>query len=155
MNNINRRSLLLAGLGAGTLVACGGSSSSPALPSPSGIAVARTEKKHRGTGTERQVTLTAAPVTLDLGGVKARTWAYGGQAPGKEIRISAGDTLVAERSKQLPDKTVTSVHWHGPALRDDMDGAPMVTQRDVRGPGLIRPGPIRHGPSSPVEDRSR
>ncbi|MFI5794342.1 multicopper oxidase family protein [Streptomyces sp. NPDC051677] len=136
MNSINRRSLLLAGLGAagaGALAACtSASSNTPALVGPSGSAVARAEKKRRGTGTERQVTLTAAPVTLDLGGVKARTWAYDGQAPGKEIRISAGDTLVAELSNQLPNMTATSVHWHGLALRDDMDGVPMVTQRDVR-----------------------
>ncbi|MFI0084642.1 multicopper oxidase family protein [Streptomyces bobili] len=136
MNSINRRSLLLAGLGVagvGTLAACGsGSSNTPALMSPSGTAVARTEKKRRSTGTERKVTLTAAPVTLDLGGVRAKTWAYDGQAPGKEIRISAGDTLVAELSNQLPGKTPTSVHWHGLALRDDMDGVPMVTQGDVR-----------------------
>ncbi|MBX9394232.1 multicopper oxidase family protein [Streptomyces sp. TRM72054] len=136
MNSLNRRSLLLAGLGVasvGTLAACsGGSSNTPTLLSPSGSAVARAEKKRRATGTERKVTLTAAPVTLDLGGVKARTWAYGGQAPGKEIRISAGDTLVAELSNQLPDRTPTSVHWHGLALRSDMDGVPMVTQRDIR-----------------------
>lgn len=136
MNSLNRRSLLLAGLGVagvGALAACSsGSSSTPTLMSPSGSAVARTEAKRRGTGAERKFTLTAAPVTLDLGGVRARTWAYGGQAPGKEIRISAGDTLVAELSNQLPDKTPTSIHWHGLALRSDMDGVPMVTQGDVR-----------------------
>ncbi|MCQ9133016.1 multicopper oxidase family protein [Streptomyces hilarionis] len=141
MNSINRRSLLLAGLGAagaGALAACDSASSDPAaLVSPSGSAVTGAEKKRRGTGAERKVTLTAAPVTLDLGGVKAKTWAYDGQAPGKEIRIFAGDTLVAELSNQLPDKTATSVHWHGLALRDDMDGVPMVTQRDVRAGGTF------------------
>ncbi|WP_340382358.1 multicopper oxidase family protein [Streptomyces sp. SS7] len=136
MNSINRRSLLLAGLGtagAGALAACSSASpNAPALVSPTGSAVTRAEKRRRGTGTERKVTLTAAPVTLDLGGVKARTWAYDGRAPGKEIRIPAGDTLVAELSNQLPNGTPTSVHWHGLALRDDMDGVPMVTQGDVR-----------------------
>ncbi|MEV5434428.1 multicopper oxidase family protein [Streptomyces sp. NPDC052682] len=136
MNSIHRRSLLLAGLGVagvGALAACSsGSSNTPALLSPSGSAVARTENKRRSTGTERKVTLTAAPATLDLGGVSAATWAYDGQAPGKEIRISAGDTLVAALSNQLPGKNPTSVHWHGLALRSDMDGVPMVTQRDVR-----------------------
>lgn len=126
--------MLLAGLGiagAGALAGCSGSDA-PSLVSPSGSAVAAAERKRRGTGKEQKVTLTVAPVTLDLGGVKARTWAYDGQAPGKEVRVSAGDTLVAELSNQLPGKTPTSIHWHGLALRDDMDGVPMVTQRDVR-----------------------
>ncbi|MEU0715722.1 multicopper oxidase family protein [Streptomyces lavendulocolor] len=134
MNSINRRSVLLAGLGiasAGALAGCSGSSA-PALVSPSGSAVATAERKRRGSGKEQKVTLTAAPVTLDLGGVRAKTWAYGGQAPGKEIRLSAGDTLVAELSNQLPNRTATSIHWHGLALRDDMDGVPMVTQQDIR-----------------------
>ncbi|MGC9539035.1 multicopper oxidase family protein [Streptomyces sp. UG1] len=137
MNSINRRSLLLAGLGvagAGALAACSsGSGATPALVGPSGAAVTAAEKKRKGTGKTRQVTLTAAPAMLDLGGgVKARSWAFSGQAPGKEIRLSAGDTLAAELSNQLPDKTPTSIHWHGIALRNDMDGVLPVTQQAVR-----------------------
>ncbi|MDN3021403.1 multicopper oxidase family protein [Streptomyces sp. S.PB5] len=136
MNSINRRSLLLAGLGAagaGTLAACTGSSSAPTLVSPSGAPVAAAEKKRTGTGRQHKVTLTAAPATVDLGGgIKARTWAYDGRTPGKEIRLSAGDTLAAELANQLPDRTSTSVHWHGIALRNDMDGVPPATQTAVR-----------------------
>lgn len=136
MNRFNRRWILRAGLGgagAALLSGCGDSGATPALVSPSGSAVVRTEKKRGGSGRERKVTLTAAPVTLDLGaGIKARTWAYDGQAPGKAVRIAAGDTLVAELSNQLPAKTATSIHWHGLALRDDMDGVPAVTQGDIR-----------------------
>ncbi|MCF1593213.1 multicopper oxidase family protein [Streptomyces muensis] len=137
MNSINRRSVLLAGLGvagAGTLAACSGDSSpTPVLVDPSGSAVAATEKKRRSTGRTRNVTLTAAPAVLDLGGgVTARSWAYGGQAPGKEIRLSVGDTLAAELSNQLPNRTTTSIHWHGLAMRNDMDGVPPVTQQSVR-----------------------
>jgi FtsP/CotA-like multicopper oxidase with cupredoxin domain len=136
VNSIKRRSLLLAGLGVtgtGALAACSsGLSNIPGLLSPSGSAVARAERERRGTGIERKITVTAAPVTVDLGGVKARTWAYDGQVPGREVRIPAGDTLVAEFSNQLPAMTATSVHWHGLVLRSDMDGVPMVTQREVR-----------------------
>ncbi|GAA0642066.1 multicopper oxidase MmcO [Streptomyces sp. NBRC 14336] len=137
MNSINRRSVLLAGLGvagAGALAACSsGSSTTPALVNPSGSTVAAAEKKRKGTGRTQQVTLTAAPAMLDLGGgVMARSWAFSGQAPGKEIRLSAGDTLAAELSNQLPNKTSTSVHWHGIAMRNDMDGVPPVTQQAVR-----------------------
>ncbi|SDN49678.1 Multicopper oxidase with three cupredoxin domains (includes cell division protein FtsP and spore coat protein CotA) [Streptomyces sp. cf386] len=137
MNDISRRSLLLAALGAAgasTLAACtNGSGSTPALVSPSGSAVAAAEKRRAGTGTVRNMSLTAAPAVLDLGGgVTAKSWAFSGQVPGKEIRVSVGDTLAAELSNQLPNKTTTSLHWHGIALRNDMDGAPPVTQRAVR-----------------------
>ena len=137
MNSLNRRSVLLAGLGAagtGVLAACNSdSSSSPSLVSPSGSQVTRAEKKRGGTGKVHRLNLTAAPAMLDLGGgTTARSWAFSGQAPGKEIRISAGDTLAAELSNQLPDRTPTSIHWHGLALRGDMDGVPPVTQTAVR-----------------------
>ncbi|MFH9818579.1 multicopper oxidase family protein [Streptomyces sp. NPDC017230] len=137
MNSINRRSVLLAGLGvagAGALAACSnGSGGSPALLSPSGSAVAAAEKKRPNTGRVRNVNLTAAATTLDLGGgTKAKTWAFSGQTPGKQIRLSVGDTLAAELSNQLPNRTATSIHWHGLALRSDMDGVPPVTQTAVR-----------------------
>ncbi|MFD4598207.1 multicopper oxidase family protein [Streptomyces sp. NPDC058464] len=139
MNSIDRRSVLLAGLGAagaGALAACSsgsGSGGSAALVDPSGPAVAAAEKKRRGTGREHRLTLTAASAVIDLGaGVTPRTWAFDGRTPGREVRLSVGDTLAAELSNQLPGKTGTSVHWHGIALRNDMDGVPPATQRTVR-----------------------
>ncbi|MCT9008038.1 multicopper oxidase family protein [Streptomyces rhizosphaerihabitans] len=139
MNSINRRSVLLAGLGvagAGALTACSsgsGSGSGDALVGPSGSAVAAAENKRSNTGRQTKLTLTAAPATIDLGGgVMPKTWAFDGRTPGKEVRLSVGDTLVAELSNQLPDKTATSIHWHGIALRNDMDGVPPATQTAVR-----------------------
>jgi multicopper oxidase len=138
MNSINRRSALLAGLGvagAGALAACssGSGSGDNALVSPSGSAVAATEKKRLDTGRQQKLTLTAAPAMIDLGGgVLPRTWAFDGRTPGKEVRLTVGDTLVAELSNQLPNRTTTSIHWHGIALRNDMDGVPPATQAAVR-----------------------
>ncbi|WP_033313806.1 multicopper oxidase family protein [Streptomyces iakyrus] len=139
MNSINRRSVLLAGLGvagAGALAACSsgsGSDGGNALVNPSGSAVAAGEKKRKSTGRQQKLTLTAAPAMIDLGGgVMPKTWAFDGRTPGKEIRLSVGDTLVAELSNQLPNKTTTSIHWHGIALRNDMDGVPPATQTAVR-----------------------
>ncbi|MET8784058.1 MULTISPECIES: multicopper oxidase family protein [unclassified Streptomyces] len=140
MNSINRRSVLLAGLGvagAGALAACssgsGNPSSEPGLINPRGPQVAAADKQRKSTGKVHKATLTAALAMLDLGGgVMARTWAFGGRAPGRELRLSAGDTLAAEFSNQLPNKTTTSVHWHGVALRADMDGVPPATQAAVR-----------------------
>ncbi|MEV5954766.1 multicopper oxidase family protein [Streptomyces sp. NPDC051987] len=140
MNSMNRRSVLLAGLGvagAGALAACssgsGSSSGETALVGPDSKVVAATDRRRKATGTVRDVTLTAASAMLDLGGgVTARSWAFGGRTPGKEIRLTTGDTLAAELSNQLPDSTTTSVHWHGIALRADMDGVPPATQTAVR-----------------------
>ncbi len=133
---MNRRSVLLAGLGAagaGALTACSGSSSTPALISPSGSAVAAADKKRTRSGRTHELTLTAARATVGLGaGITARTWAFDGRVPGRELRVPAGDTLAATLSNQLPDQTATSLHWHGIALRNDMDGAPPATQTAVR-----------------------
>ncbi|MFJ1561755.1 multicopper oxidase family protein [Streptomyces mirabilis] len=144
MNSINRRSVLLAGLGAagtGALAACNGGSghtgsgsgSGNALVSPTAPAVAAAEKKRTSSGRQRKLTLTASPAMIDLGGgVMPKTWAFDGRTPGKEVRLSVGDTLIAELSNQLPNKTATSIHWHGIALRNDMDGVPPATQTAVR-----------------------
>ncbi|MGP3968194.1 multicopper oxidase family protein [Streptomyces sp. 6N223] len=147
MNSISRRSVLLAGLGAagaGALAACStssGTSGSPGTPdlvSPSGPAVRGAEDARAGSGRVRAFSLAAAPAALDLGaGVTARTWAYDDRAPGHEIRITAGDTLAADLSNQLPDNTATSIHWHGLALRNDMDGVPPATQRAVPAGGSL------------------
>ncbi|KIE23376.1 copper oxidase [Streptomyces sp. MUSC 125] len=136
MDNINRRSLLLAGLGiagTGALVACSGSGSSPTLVSPSGSAAPAADGKGAGAGATHHATLVAAPTVLDLGaGITARTWAFSGRTPGKELRISAGEELVATLLNRLPGGTTTSVHWHGIALSNNMDGVPPITQAAVR-----------------------
>jgi FtsP/CotA-like multicopper oxidase with cupredoxin domain len=136
VNSMNRRSVLLAGLGvagAGALAACSDSGSTPALVSPSGADVAAVDKKRGKNGRTHELTLTAAQAKVGLGaGITARTWAYDGRIPGKELRVSAGDTLAATLSNQLPHQTATSIHWHGIALRNDMDGAPPATQSAVR-----------------------
>ncbi|MET8095628.1 multicopper oxidase family protein [Streptomyces sp. NPDC005236] len=142
MNSINRRTVL-AGLGAagtGLLAACGKDvPDTPSLLSPNGSQVARVDRKRGATGRVRSLNVTAAATTLDLGGgVRVKSWAFSGQVPGKELRVSAGDTIAAELSNQLPGSTTTSIHWHGISLRGDMDGVPPVTQTPVR-PGSSFP----------------
>ncbi|HJU02045.1 MAG TPA: multicopper oxidase domain-containing protein, partial [Actinomycetes bacterium] len=72
----------------------------------------------------------AAPATIDLGGRAAATWAYDGILPGPLLRLRAGDVLRARLENRLP--APTSIHWHGIALRNDMDGVPGVTQQPVQ-----------------------
>ncbi len=73
--------------------------------------------------------LTAAPATVDLGGVQVQTWAFDGQLPGPEIRLARDEVLRAELRNGLPQPT--TIHWHGIALRNDMDGVPDLTQPPV------------------------
>lgn len=142
----SRRALLGAGLavaGTAALSACTGSGGSShgghgapaASPAPRGFVapdgpeVAAAEAA-RGKGPVRTVRVTATAATLDLGaGRTVRSWAYDGELPGREVRVTAGDTLALTLANHLP--RATSLHWHGLALRNDMDGVPGLTQRDI------------------------
>ncbi|MGK5447321.1 multicopper oxidase family protein [Streptomyces radiopugnans] len=139
-----RRAVLGAGIaaaGSGLITACTGSShhsghdnKPSAAPrgdyvSPDGREVADAEAK-RNPGPERKVKLTATRTRLDLGGPTVNTWAYGDRLPGREVRVTAGDTLALTLANHLPEPT--SVHWHGLALRNDMDGVPDLTQRPIK-----------------------
>ncbi|MGY0023539.1 multicopper oxidase family protein [Streptomyces sp. YJ-C3] len=140
----SRRTLLgasIAAAGTGVLAACSGSGSGSghgghgsggATPEgyvdPAGKEVAAAERR-RGRGPVRSVRLTAAATPLDLGDRTVRSWSYGGDLPGKEIRVTAGDTLAVTLANHLPQPT--SLHWHGLAVRNDMDGVPGLTQKSV------------------------
>jgi FtsP/CotA-like multicopper oxidase with cupredoxin domain len=103
--------------------------SAATLVSPSGPQVAAADAKRTRTGRTTTVALTATAGTVDLGGPMVKTWTFGGQLPGREIRFGAGDTLEAKVANHLP--VSTAVHWHGLALRNDMDGVPPITQRAI------------------------
>ena len=68
-------------------------------------------------------------MTVDIGGRTVDTWGYGGVLPGKEIRLAAGSVLVANLRNDLPEST--SIHWHGLAIRNDMDGVPGTTRPPI------------------------
>ncbi|GHF36772.1 multicopper oxidase family protein [Streptomyces sp. NRRL_ISP-5395] len=138
-----RRSVLGAALavaGTGAVAACssghggshspgGGAQDSGTYVSPGGKEV-RAAEAARGSGPVREVSLTATRTRLDLGGgTTVASWAYGDRLPGREVRVTAGDTLALTLANHLP--APTSLHWHGLALRNDMDGVPGLTQRDI------------------------
>ena len=124
---VSRRQVLAGLLGAGAAVGLAGCTR-PATPVGAG-AVAAAESARPTTGTIRQVRLTARPVQVDLGGRVVSTWAYGDTVPGAPIRVTAGDRVQVAFTNDLPEET--SVHWHGLAIRNDMDGVPHVTSEPV------------------------
>ncbi|MEV0688838.1 multicopper oxidase family protein [Streptomyces sp. NPDC050388] len=138
-----RRAVLGAGIaavGSGLLAACsdsghnrtdGAPGAEPARSAPprdgTQAPPAETPSSERPT---RGLTLTATPSTVDLGGGQTvRTWTYSDELPGREVRITAGETLKLTLNNHLPD--ATTVHWHGIAVPNDMDGVPHVTQRPI------------------------
>lgn len=120
--------VVLAGSAAWLTV--GGSAEALTLVKPTDAAVQAAEAARDVPGaTVEAVTLTAAPARVSLGGRTVQTWAFNGQVPGPEIRLAAGDTLKATVVNKLPQPL--SMHWHGIALRNDMDGVPGVTQKAI------------------------
>lgn len=115
------------GLGAGSAAVLG-TGSSPATAAdriaPSDPEVRAAERARAATGQSTRVALVAAPGVLDFAGRPAQTWLYNGTV-GQEIRLTVGDELRARLTNRLT--APTSVHWHGLALRNDMDGVPDLT----------------------------
>jgi FtsP/CotA-like multicopper oxidase with cupredoxin domain len=102
---------------------------SPNPVGPTNAIVGATEAARHSTGNIVRRELRAAPTTIDLAGRTVQTWAFDGTVPGPELRVRAGDELRIRLSNALP--APTSVHWHGLALRNDMDGVPGITQDAV------------------------
>ncbi len=105
-----------------TLAGCGRS------PAPTGslaAAINTAEAARPHTGRTVAASLTPQPATIDLGGPIVRTLAYGTTVPGPLIRANVGDEVAVTVANRLTRST--SVHWHGIALRNDMDGAAPAT----------------------------
>ena len=75
--------------------------------------------------------LTCKPVSWEYdAGKRADGWAYNGQIPGPELRVTEGDKVRVVVKNELPEST--SVHFHGVILPNAMDGVPFVTQPPIK-----------------------
>lgn len=74
-------------------------------------------------------TYRAEPLDIDLAGRIVSTWGFSGMVPGKELRASVGDLVEVTVENALPEPT--SIHWHGLAIVNSMDGVPGLTQADI------------------------
>lgn len=125
-----RRFLQLSGAGLVFVAACSSTDTTatatrpPVGPTDPAVAAAEAARARPGASVTK-FDLRAAPATLDLGGRRVDTWAYDGGAPGPELRVTEGDLLEVALRNDLPE--ATTIHWHGLALRNDMDGVPDLT----------------------------
>ncbi|MFG1784346.1 multicopper oxidase family protein [Rhodococcus oryzae] len=133
MDAVSRRDFLkyaaVATVSGGLAVACSSSPPQPRFITPSDPEIAARDRALARSATVVPMALSARPVTVDLGGVAANTWAFGTTAVGPEIRMRAGERLRAEVNNDLP--VGTTIHWHGIAIRNDMDGVPVLTQPPI------------------------
>lgn len=101
-----------------------------ALVTPSDASVKNAEAARVVPGSQvHDVALSADAVTATVGGREVQTWAFNGQVPGPQIDATVGDVIRATVTNHLP-QTLT-VHWHGIAIRNDMDGVPNQTQAPI------------------------
>ncbi len=115
--------------GDGTFGLTSGPASADAI-GPHSPEVLAAERARNKTGRLVTRTLDARPGTVDLAGRQVKTWLFDDSLPTREIRLSAGDDLRVDLTNHLPDPT--TVHWHGLALRNDMDGVPGLTMQQVQ-----------------------
>lgn len=93
-------------------------------------AAAVVASRAQGTGPVREFTLTARPMSLRLAtGQEVAAWAYNGQVPGPEIRVTEGDRVRVVFRNELP--VASSLHWHGIDVPWTMDGPPGINQKAV------------------------
>ena len=146
MSDLDRRAVLRSGLAVAALGAVGAAtgcttgsarpSASPTSPArhaligPDSPQVAAAEAARHATGGTVPAGVAPQAGQVDLGGPVVETWSYGGQVPGPEIR---GQVIQALLVNRLPAQT--TVHWHGVAIRNNMDGVPGMTQAPVAAGG--------------------
>ncbi len=134
---LTRREVLLAGTGvlgvAGIGVLSAGTAATAKPVGPGSRQVRELEANRARSGRTVDLVRTAQVADVELGGGQiVSTWVHNGQLPGPEIRVRRGDVLRLQLVNQLPDPT--GIHWHGLAIRNDMDGVPGTTMPLI-GPG--------------------
>jgi FtsP/CotA-like multicopper oxidase with cupredoxin domain len=78
--------------------------------------------------------LVATPVRWEiLDGTRVTAWTYNGTVPGPELRVPYGQRVRIRVKNDLPEPT--TVHWHGIAVPNAMDGVPDVTQKAIEAGG--------------------
>ncbi len=113
----------------------GGHAGHGAPASPQGVPEATRSQggridRGRLEGGVRVFRLSVEPVRWEiLPGVRVTALSYGGTVPGPELRMRYGERVRVVVENMLSEPT--TVHWHGLAVPNAMDGVPDVTQRPI------------------------
>jgi FtsP/CotA-like multicopper oxidase with cupredoxin domain len=126
---VNRRTFLRLAAGAAAGAAFGGCSSDSSRRSVATTTPSPSATRSASPGGVRAFALEARPATVDIGGLPVSTWTYGGELPGRELRVRKGEIIEARLTNSLPADT--TIHWHGLVLPNEMDGVPGTTQDAV------------------------
>jgi multicopper oxidase len=103
-------------------------SSSIVGPTDPAVEARDAKRRRRGAGLVK-ATVTAAAMKTVVGGREVTTWAFGERPSMGGIRAKVGDLVEATFVNKLP--SANTLHWHGIALRNDMDGVHGLTQAAV------------------------
>lgn len=126
---VSRRGVLLGTLGAGAVL---GLSACTLRSEPKYLGITDIQARESAlawSGKVKNFVVSARLAQVDLGGKIATTWMYGDSLPGKPIRVNKNDRVRVAFTNNLT--APTSVHWHGLAIRNDMDGVPGLTTPEV------------------------
>ena len=63
-------------------------------------------------------------------GKRVLAWAYNGQVPGPQIRVTEGDRVRVHLKNELSEST--AIHWHGLIIPNNQDGVPYLTQPPIK-----------------------
>lgn len=132
------RALLLVGLGALLFGLTGLALASPGgwphqlspLLQPKAAAQVAPPGDGQQSGQVREFKLAVGRVKWELApGKVVDAYAFNGQIPGPEIRVTEGDTVRVTVTNTLSEPT--TVHWHGVAVPAGMDGVPGLSQEPI------------------------
>ncbi|OIH85343.1 hypothetical protein BLJ79_09240 [Arthrobacter sp. UCD-GKA] len=132
---LKRRSFL--GLSIATTAVAALAACTPTLPTKAGAArilpthpiIATYEARRVSTGKTVSQTLTAGPLSTTRAGRAITTWGYNDSLVAPTLRGTVGDQLNVTVTNKLTEST--SIHWHGLAMRNDADGVPGLTQKEI------------------------
>jgi len=95
-----------------------------------GATPAPPSQRQSGDGQLREFQLTMSKIKWDIApGKIVDAYAYNGQVPGPELRVTEGDTVRVTVTNQAD--APTTVHWHGVNVPTSMDGVPDLSQAPI------------------------
>ncbi len=84
----------------------------------------------RSTGRVKEFALHVGRTQWELAPSKfVQAYAYNGQVPGPELRVTEGDTVRVTVTNDLAEPT--TIHWHGVEVPAPMDGVPRLSQEPI------------------------